>query len=108
VATAVVLLGLLAGFVAEARSGAPVGAAGSTAPTASTASAFTSSGSAVTVTVTVDPDADPGSTVWDVARQVAPAASGPELAALAERIVVDNGLSSVRVSPGQQLRVTVG
>jgi hypothetical protein len=45
-------------------------------------------------------------TVWDVAERIAPAASGPAVAALAERLVTDNGLSSVRVHPGQVLRVT--
>ena len=52
--------------------------------------------------------AAPGETVWDVVDRVAPAASGPGRAALAERIVVDNGLGSVRLRPGQVLRVAPG
>jgi hypothetical protein len=93
-AAAVVLLGLLADAVTQSRAGAPAGA--SLQPATGSAPAV--------VTVTVGPEA----TVWDVARGVAPAAPGPELAGLAERIVVDNDLSSVRVHPGQVLRVTAG
>jgi len=55
----------------------------------------------VTVTVTV---AAPG-TVWDVADRVAPGASGPQRAALVDRIVEANALTSLRVSPGEVLRV---
>jgi hypothetical protein len=58
----------------------------------------------VVVTVTVTEEA----TVWEVAERAVPGASGAELAATAERIVADNGLSSVRVRPGQVLRVTAG
>jgi hypothetical protein len=47
-------------------------------------------------------------TVWDVAQRVAPGATGPEQAELAERIVADNALTSVRVRPGQVLRVALG
>lgn len=47
-------------------------------------------------------------TPWDVARRFAPGASGPELAALAERIVTDNSLGSMPLHPGQVLRVTSG
>jgi hypothetical protein len=47
-------------------------------------------------------------TPWDVARRVAPAASGPELAALAEQIVTENSLAPVPLQPGQVLRVTSG
>jgi len=50
----------------------------------------------------------PGETLWDVARRVAPAASGPELAGVAERLVTDNSLTSARLRPGQALRVTGG
>ncbi len=46
--------------------------------------------------------------MWEVAERVAPASSGPELAAVAERIVTDNSLTSVRLHPGQVLRVTGG
>jgi hypothetical protein len=85
-ATVVVGLGLLAGATAESR--AVVGG---------------SSGAEVMTTVTVGPEA----TVWDLARTVAPAASGPELAAVTERIVTDNSLTSVRLHRGQVLRVSV-
>ena len=50
----------------------------------------------------------PGETVWEVASRVAPELSGPRRAALAERIVVDNALASVRLRPGQVLRVAAG
>jgi hypothetical protein len=56
------------------------------------------------IVVTVDVERTP----WDVARRVAPGASGPELAALAERIVTDNSLGPVPLRPGQVLRVTSG
>jgi len=49
-----------------------------------------------------------GETVWDVVRRVAPGRSGPEVAALAERIVADNALASGRPWPGQVLRVATG
>jgi Tfp pilus assembly protein FimV len=84
-AAAVVVLGLLAG----AREPAPAPAtARPPAPVVVTAA--------------------PGETVWDVAARVAPAHSGPERSALAERIVTDNALSSARLHPGQVLRVAVG
>jgi hypothetical protein len=44
-------------------------------------------------------------TVWDLARRLEPAADGPRNAALAERIVVANHLTSVELRPGQVLRV---
>lgn len=47
-------------------------------------------------------------TVWEVARRSAPGADGAELAVLVERIVTENSLGSVRLRPGQVLRVTVG
>jgi hypothetical protein len=53
------------------------------------------------VTVTVDA---PG-TVWDVAERVAPGASGPERAAMVDRIVTTNSLASITVRPGEVLRV---
>jgi hypothetical protein len=84
-ATVVVGLGLLAGASTESR--AVVGG---------------SSGAEVVTIVTVGQEA----TVWDLARTVAPAASGPELAAVTERIVTDNSLTSVRLHPGQVLRVS--
>jgi hypothetical protein len=49
--------------------------------------------------------AEPGETVWDVAARVAPGRPGAEVAAVAERIVADNALGSVRLEPGQVLRV---
>ena len=56
-------------------------------------------GAEVTITI-----AAPG-TVWDVADGVAPGASGPQRAALVDRIVEANALTSLRVSPGEVLRV---
>jgi hypothetical protein len=47
-------------------------------------------------------------TAWEVARRIAPGASGPEVASLAERIVTENSLGSVPLRPGQVLRVTSG
>ncbi|WP_214406536.1 hypothetical protein [Pseudonocardia lacus] len=91
-ATAVVLLGLVAGAVSESR-GAPAPVAGPAA---------VRSGDAITVTVGSD------GTVWEVAEAVLPSATGPELGALAERIIADNDLSTVRVQAGQTLRVTIG
>jgi hypothetical protein len=88
VAAAVVVgLGLLAGEVADMRGGS-----GPVAPV-----------SAVT-TVTVEAEG----TVWEVAERVAPGSSGSELAAVAERIVTENSLTSVQLRPGQVLRVTAG
>ena len=55
----------------------------------------------VAVTVTT------AGTVWDVADRVAPGASGPERAALVDRIVAANALTSMRVAPGTVLRVPV-
>ena len=55
----------------------------------------------VAVTVTTE------ATVWDVADRVAPGASGPERAALVDRIVAANALTSMRVAPGTVLRVPV-
>jgi len=55
----------------------------------------------VTATVTT------AGTVWDVADRVAPGASGPERAALVDRIVAANALTSMRVAPGTVLRVPV-
>jgi hypothetical protein len=46
-----------------------------------------------------------GETVWDVAARIAPERPGPEVAAVAERIVVENELRSARLEPGQVLRV---
>ena len=49
--------------------------------------------------------AEPGETVWDVAARIAPGRPGAEVAAVAERIVADNALGSVRLEPGHVLRV---
>jgi hypothetical protein len=49
--------------------------------------------------------AEPGETVWELARRVAPSAAGPELAALTQRIVEANSLGSVRLQPGQLVQV---
>jgi hypothetical protein len=57
-----------------------------------------------TVVVTVGAERTP----WEIARRIAPSASGPEVATLAERIVTDNSLGSVPLHPGQVLRVTSG
>jgi hypothetical protein len=92
-AAAVVALGLLA-RVAE-----PEGvSAGHLAPTAA----------GVRAPAPVVVTAEPGETVWEVASRVAPELSGPRRAALAERIVADNALASVRLRPGQVLRVAAG
>jgi hypothetical protein len=88
-AAAVVALGLIAGAVAQSRAEPAVG------PVIGTTTADT---------VTVGSEA----TVWDVAARVAPGATGPELGELSERIITVNGLSTVRVHPGQELRVTSG
>jgi hypothetical protein len=86
-AALVVGLGLLAGTVAQSRVGA----------------GSQESAPAVAM-VTVGPEA----TVEDVARGVAPAASGAQVAALTERIVTVNSLTSVELRPGQVLRVPLG
>lgn len=54
------------------------------------------------VVVTVGAERTP----WEVAQRLAPGASGPELADLAEQIVTDNSLGPVPLHPGQVLRVT--
>jgi hypothetical protein len=86
-AAIVVGLGLLGGLVAQARADVGGGPA-----------------VAVATTVTVGQE----TTVWEVARDVAPTASGPRLAALTERIVTTNSLTSVQLHPGQVLRVPRG
>jgi hypothetical protein len=88
VAAAVVVgLGQLGGVVAQSRADVGGGPA-----------------VAVATTVTVGPEA----TVFEVARGVAPTASEPQLAALTERIVTANSLTSVQLHPGQVLRVPQG
>jgi hypothetical protein len=61
------------------------------------------SGAPVVAEVAVTVDA-PG-TVWDVADGVAPGASGPERAAMVDRIVAADSLVSITVRPGEVLRV---
>jgi LysM domain len=63
---------------------------------------------AVAVPAPVVVTVEPGETVWDVAARVAPGRPGAEVAAVAERIVADNALRSVRPEPGQVLRVAGG
>jgi hypothetical protein len=88
VAAAVVVgLGQLGGVVAQSRAGVDAGPA-----------------EPIATTVTVGPEV----TVWEVARGVAPSASEPQLAALTERIVTTNSLTSVQLHPGQVLRVPRG
>jgi len=89
-AAAVVVLGLLARLAEPA----PAASAPAAAAVVSPAPVVVTAGS--------------GETVWDVADRVAPGLSGPRRAALAERIVVDNELASVRLRPGQVLRVAAG
>lgn len=89
-AAAVVALGLLAR------------AAGPEAVAPRTASAVVLPSAPAVVTVA------PGETVWEVAARLAPGRPGPEVAALAERIVIENALGSARLRPGQVLRVAAG
>jgi hypothetical protein len=93
---------ILAGLGVTVVTAAAVVGLGLLAGTASHEGAGDATAEPATVTVTVEP------TVWEVAQRVAPAASGPELAAVAERIVTDNALDTVRLHPGQVLRVMAG
>ncbi|HEY4419352.1 MAG TPA: hypothetical protein VGN22_07540 [Pseudonocardia sp.] len=86
-AAVVVGLGQLGGVVAQSR-------------------ADGGGGPAVTVATTVTVGSE--ATVWEVAHGVAPTASEPQLAALTERIVTTNSLTSVQLHPGQVLRVPRG
>ena len=81
---------LLAGLVVAVVAGALVVGLGLLADAAAVTRAREQVGRApqAPVVVTVGAERSP----WDVARRVAPGASGPELAALAERIVTDNSL----------------
>ena len=94
-AAVVVALGLLARVAEPAAAPAP---ASPPAPV----------GTAPVGTAPVVVTAQPGETVWDVAARVAPGRPGAEVAAVAERIVADNALGSVRLEPGQVLRVAEG
>jgi Tfp pilus assembly protein FimV len=80
-AAAVVALGLLAGAGGRAGS-APPRSAGHVVVTAAA-----------------------GETVWEVAARLVPGRPGSEVAEVAERIVVENALESVRLRPGQVLHV---
>lgn len=93
-AAVVVALGLLARVAEPAAAPAPV-----RPPVPVVGSA------PVAVTAPVVVTAEAGETVWDVAARVAPGRPGAEVAAVAERIVADNALRSVRLEPGQVLRV---
>jgi hypothetical protein len=97
---------VLAGLVVAVVAGALVVGLGLLADAAAVTRAGEQAGRAphAPVVVTVGAERSP----WDVARRVAPGASGPELAALAERIVTDNSLGPVPLHPGQVLRVTSG
>ena len=94
-AVVVVALGLLAGAVAQSRSAAPV-----TVSAGAVADSAVSDSPRGAVTVGTE------ETVWELARAVTPAASGAELAVSVERIVRINSLDSVRLQPGQVLRIT--
>lgn len=98
--------GVLAGLAVTAAAAAVVVGLGMLAGTVSHREVHgeVAEPAAQVVAVTVDAEA----TVWEVARRVAPQASGPELAAVAERIVTDNSLTTVRLHPGQVLRVAAG
>jgi hypothetical protein len=97
---------ILAGLAVTVVAGAVVVALGLLVDAASAARAGEEGGRAPQIPVIVTVDAE--RTPWDVARRVAPGASGPELAALAERIVTDNSLGPVPLHPGQVLRVIPG
>jgi hypothetical protein len=97
---------IVAGLAVTVVAGAVVVALGLLVDAAAAARAGDGEARAPQVPVIVMIDAE--RTPWDVARRVAPGASGPELAALAERIVTDNSLGPVPLHPGQVLRVTPG
>lgn len=95
-AAAVVVLGLLA----DVAGGPPVGPGGPVG--------VVGPSGAVGPVAPVEMTARPGDSVWDVAHRASPAASGPQRAAVAERIVAENSLTSVRLRPGQVVRVGAG
>jgi hypothetical protein len=97
-ATVVVMLGLVA------AAGQPTMSVASTPGSSVSAASAGGVGGQAPAVVT----AAPGETVWEVADRVAPGLSGAERAAFAERIVTDNRLTSVRLQPGQVLRVPGG
>jgi hypothetical protein len=97
---------LLAGLAVAVAAGAVMVGLGLLADSAAAARAGEEAGRGPQVPVVVIVGAE--RTPWDVARRVAPGASGPELAALAEQIVTDNSLDSAPLHPGQVLRVTSG
>ncbi len=92
-AAVVVGLGRIADLTAHAR--------GADAPAVAQVAHVAQVGDSAEATVTI---AAPG-TVWDVVDGVAPGASGPQRVALVDRIVAANSLTSLRVWPGQVLRV---
>jgi hypothetical protein len=99
-------LGRLADATSHARaSGAPPAAEVTVgeAPAAEAPAAEVTVGEVTVAEVTVTVRA--AGTVWDVVDGVAPGASGPQRAAMVDRTVAVNALSSVRVWPGEVLRV---
>lgn len=102
-AAVVVALGLLARVAEPAVAPAP---AGPSTPAVAAAPVVVTAPDVVAAPVVVT--AEPGETVWDVAARVAPGRPGAEVAAVAERIVADNALRSMRLEPGQVLRVAGG
>jgi hypothetical protein len=92
---------IMAGLALALAAAAVVVGLGRIADVAADARAAEAPAARAEVTVTI---AAPG-TVWDVADGVAPGVSGPQRAALVDRIVEANALTSVRVSPGEVLRV---
>ena len=94
----------VAGLAVLVASAATVIALGLLARAAGPEAAAPVPGSHAPAVVTVAP----GETVWEVAARLAPGRPGPEVAALAERLVTENNLMSPRLRPGQVLRVTAG
>ncbi|HEX8520259.1 MAG TPA: LysM peptidoglycan-binding domain-containing protein, partial [Pseudonocardia sp.] len=106
---AVVALGLLASLAAPAAgSAAGPSVAGPSAPGPSTPGPSGAVPSGTVPPGTVLATVEPGETVWEVADRVAPGLSGPQRAALAERIAAENALDSARPPAGRVLRVPAG
>jgi hypothetical protein len=97
VAAAVLVVGL--GLLAQVAAPGPIPASDPVS-----ASTVGDGGTSAPAVVT----AAPGETVWEVVDRVAPELSGSRRAAFAERIVTDNRLDTVRLQPGQVLRVPAG
>jgi hypothetical protein len=88
---------LVAGLAVTLASTAVVVGLGLIADAAGTAAARSTVPDGTRLVVT-----GPSDTAWDVARRVAPEA---DTAAVVERILADNGLTSVALEPGRTLRV---